>query len=133
MTHAGMVHALQEARRVLKPDGVIIDLRPGLQHRRVAVVRAGQAQPMGAMREQFDDARAANRAVARLVRRAHGSRRTPPLRLESRRGVDCDRVMDGLDDLRAWLADFSSRDDSLPPHTWLVERVGRALGSAPRR
>ncbi len=74
------------------------------------------------MRERFDDAHAANRAVAKLV----GQRR---LRLEGRQRVDCDRVMDSLDDLREWLADFISRDDSLPPHDWLIERVERALGT----
>ncbi len=121
-----MVHALRAARRVLKPDGLILDLRPGLQHRRVSVVRAGRVEPIAAMREQFDDVRAANRAVKQLV--AEGR-----LRLVGRQRVACDRVMDGLDDLRAWLAEFASRDDHLPPHDWLVARVGRVLGAAQRR
>ena len=121
-----MVHALREARRVLKPGGLAIDLRPALAHRRVMVRRAGQAEPMGVMRETFDDDRAANRAVAQVV----GQRL---FKLEGRQRVLLERHMDGLDDLREWLDDFASFGDKLPAHDWLVARVGRALGAAPHR
>ncbi len=83
-----MVHALREARRVLKPGGLAIDLRPALAHRRVMVRRAGQAEPMGVMRETFDDDRAANRAVAQVV----GQRL---FKLEGRQRVLLERHMDG--------------------------------------
>jgi hypothetical protein len=38
MDPAGMVHALEEVRRVLVPDGVLIDMRPFAEHWRVEVV-----------------------------------------------------------------------------------------------
>jgi hypothetical protein len=126
MSHTGMVHALRETWRVLKPGGVAIDLRPALAHRRVQVVRAGQAQPMGVMRERFDDDRAASRAVAKVL----GQRL---FKLEGRQRVPLERSMDGLPDFRLWLDDFKSRGNKLPPHDWLITRVAGALGTAPRR
>jgi len=121
-----MVHALREAWRVLKPGGVAIDLRPAMVHRRVKVVRAGRAQPLGVMRERFEDDRAAGRAVAKVL----GQRL---FKLEGRQRVPLDRHLDGLDDFREWLDDFASRGNKLPPHDWLIARVARALGPAPRR
>jgi hypothetical protein len=115
-----MVHALREAWRVLRPGGLLIDLRPAIKHRRLSLVRAGRSQPIGAMREPFDDPRAANSAVGRFRRAARA-------RYLGYRRVDCERVMDGVDDLREWLADFMSRDETLPAHDWLVDRAAQAL------
>src|SRR5258708_34087586 len=63
-----MVHALQEARRVLKPGGILIELRPAPIHRRVWITRGGGDQLLGAMSEVLDDDRAANQAVAEVLR-----------------------------------------------------------------
>jgi len=115
-----MVYALREAHRVLKPDGLLIDLRPAAMHRRVGVVTKGNGYRLPwVMREMFDDDRAANRAVAQVVRdgwfKAKGRTRFP-----------CYRVMDTLDEFREWLADFIDRG-KCPPHDWLLGLVEREL------
>ncbi len=118
-----MVHALTEAHRVLKPGGHLIDLRPGAVRRAVGLVRGGRFQLLGQTREKFDDDRAADRAVARVVRAGL-------FRLERRRQFICPRVMDSLDEFRAWMDEFV-RDAELAPHDWLVRRVERALAARP--
>ena len=125
-----MVHALHEAHRVLKPGGILIDLRPALKHRHAGLVLDPAEGPgqgagfksLGVMREDFTDDRAANRAVAHVVRE-------PLFRRESRTEFDLDRVMDSLDDLREWLDDLCSQDKT-PSHEWLFGRLERALERA---
>ena len=63
-----MVHALREAHRVIKPNGILIDLRPALVHRRVGIERAGRFRQLGRMYESLDDDREANRSVAYVLR-----------------------------------------------------------------
>ena len=118
-----MVHALSEARRVLRPGGILIDLRPAAQHRRVGVLGDGRTTWLGRMREEFDEDRAAGRAVAEVLRRGE-------LRRAARIVFSCRRVMDTLADLKAFLNDMR-----VQPHDWLVERVRRslALGRRGRR
>lgn len=127
MTHKGMVHALHEAWRVLKPNGLMIDLRPAPVHRRVAVARAGRHRPLGAMREKFDDDLAADRAVAHVVRDGL-------FNADVRIRFGCNRTMDSLDEFQEWIDEFVQLGN-LSPHTWLVRRVERALnvkGSKPK-
>ncbi len=112
-----MVHALQEAHRVLKPDGILIDLRPAPAHRRVGMGAGRTWKFVGQLHEQLDDDYAANAAVARLQRDGF-------FREQKRMRFVIDRVMDDLQDLRDFLTDFDQRRD-LPPHTRLLERVER--------
>jgi SAM-dependent methyltransferase len=122
-----MVHALYEAHRVLKPDGILIDLRPALKHRHAGLVlspadglgHGSDFKSLGVMREDFTDDRAANRAVAHVVREGL-------FRRESRAEFDLDPMMDSLDDLREWLDDLCSQDKT-PSHAWLVERLEQAV------
>ena len=117
-----MVHALREAHRVLKPDGLLIDLRPAAVHRRVGVVTKGDLYRLPwVMREKFDDDRAANRAVAQVM----GERW---FKAKGRTRFSCYRVMDTLDEFREWLADFTNRG-KCPPHDWLVRLVERELSA----
>ena len=111
-----MVHALREAHRILKPNGLLFDLRPGLKHRRVGLSRAGRWHPVGTMRENFSDDRAANAAVALILREGLFER-------ERKMQLDLKRYLDTLKELREWLDEYSK----LGRHDWLVKRVQRAL------
>jgi hypothetical protein len=68
MTHEGMVHALGEIRRVLVRDGILIDLRPLLEHAPVEVVSARETRNAGSVDQIPDDLAsdiAANQAIAK--------------------------------------------------------------------
>jgi SAM-dependent methyltransferase len=47
MQHEGMVHALHEIRRVLIPNGILIDLRPVLDRWQIEVVSAREMRETG--------------------------------------------------------------------------------------
>jgi hypothetical protein len=67
MTHEGMVHALDEIRRVLVHDGILIDLRPLLEHASVEVVSASETRLAGTVDQLPEDRlgdEAADRAIA---------------------------------------------------------------------
>jgi hypothetical protein len=63
-----MVHALNEIRRVLVPDGVLVDLRPILDRWQVQVVSAREVQGTGRLQDfptGLADDKAANQAMAK--------------------------------------------------------------------
>lgn len=113
-----MVHALYEAHRALKPNGILIDLRPAARHRRVGLGEGEQWQPVGVMRERLDEDRAANRAVRQVVREGL-------LRPETLVEFELDRVMDSPEEFQMWLDEFIQESAS-PPHEWLMKRLERA-------
>lgn len=118
-----MVHALHEAHRVLKPDGILIDLRPAARHRRVGLGEGEHWQAVVVMREPLGAERAANRAVREVV--------SDGLFLPQRRvEFKLDRVMDTMDDFRKWLDDFNQTGEC-PPYDRLVKRLERARGMQP--
>src|SRR5262245_3721181 len=114
-----MVHALHEAQRVLRPNGLLVDLRPAAAHRRVGLTQAGHYRLLGIMREKFDNDRAADRAVTEVEREGW-------FKEEGRTRFACDRIMDSLEEFQEWLAEFTNLG-TLPSHGWLVQRVERAL------
>ncbi len=114
-----MVHALHEAGRVLKPNSILIDLRPVHVHRRVGVQRDGDYQPLGVMHEKFDDDLAADRAVAHVLREKL-------FKVEERMQFNCNRVMDSFEEFKDWLLEFTSLG-KLPSHDRLLKRVEGAL------
>ena len=66
-----MVHALSEIRRVLMPDGILIDLRPMLDRWQVQVASARRVQNTGRVQDfpaGLADDNAANRAMEKAER-----------------------------------------------------------------
>lgn len=62
-----MVHALSEIRRVLLPDGILIDLRPILDQWQIEVISTREMRETGRVRDfpiGLADDEAANRSVA---------------------------------------------------------------------
>ena len=113
-----MVHALKEAHRVLKPNGILIDLRPAPRHRRAGLGLGRSWKLVGVLRESLDDDHAANASVDAVVRLGL-------FRPRRRLRFDLDRVMDSPNEFRLWLEDFS-RVEKYPPHEWLLRRLERA-------
>ncbi len=62
-----MVHALSEIRRVLIPNGILIDLRPVLDRWQIEVASIREVREMGRMQDfpvGLEDDKAANESVA---------------------------------------------------------------------
>ena len=112
-----MVHALREAHRVLRPNGILLDLRPAPVHRRVGLGRDRRWRLVGVMRETFEKDRAADGAVSQAVRKSL-------FRRGARSEFVLDRRMDSVADFRAWLEDFGP---DLAPHDWLIRRLEHGL------
>lgn len=117
-----MVHALREAHRVLKPDGLLLDVRPAPTHRRVGLSsRARLWKLVAPMRESLDDDRAANAAVKTAIGEGLFKR-------VSYASLDIKRHVDSMSDFRTWLQEFSTCR-AFPPHDWMVRKVETALAS----
>ena len=114
-----MVHALRQCHRVLRPEGALIDLRPAAVHRLVGIEKAGRFRRVDVMRERFTDERAADRAVAHVVREGLFT-------VAARRRFPCQRVMDTVREFDEWL-EIAIRLSKWPPHDWLARRVASRL------
>jgi hypothetical protein len=118
-----MVHALRETYRVLKADGLLLDLRPGPVHRRIGIEVDGQYEQLAIMGEQLHDDYAANRVVAEVIQEGL-------FKLLSRTQFNCNRTM-ALRDFASWLADFA--DDRAAPQERLIQTITRAYKSRGKR
>ena len=94
-----MVHALQEAWRVLRADSFLIDLSPAIAHGRVGLLRDGRFTVAWAMRESLAGYRAANRSLA-IVRDCKLFGRPTSSRFS------CTTVFPSAEDLKDWLHDW---------------------------
>jgi hypothetical protein len=98
-----MVHALREAWRVLRPDAVLIDLRPAIEHGRVGLVRNGEFAVQWRTRESLAPYRAASRSLACAEKlKLFGRRR-------SSRFI-CTTVFPSPEHLKDWLYDWYERE-----------------------
>jgi hypothetical protein len=70
MDHEGMVHALEEIRRLLKPQGILIDMHPDPTHYAVKVFHNGRVLFDEPKPENFsEDVAQAEAALAQVVER----------------------------------------------------------------
>lgn len=118
-----MVHALREVWRVLRPDGILLDLRPAIEHCRVGIVRAGRYTDLGRISEDFDGSRAANRAVAHVLG-------LKLFRMARRTRFECEVSFSSSGALREWIADYADTEDARS-HERLVQRAERAIRGSP--
>ena len=109
---------------MLKPGGILVDLRPAPAHRQIGTGAGRTWEPVARLREQLDDDYAAHAAVAEVVRRGL-------FRTERRKRFILDRVMDSVEELRDFIAEFDQRRD-LPSQAPLVERLERRYKRQPK-
>ncbi|MGH2606818.1 MAG: hypothetical protein ACRDG5_09535 [Anaerolineales bacterium] len=119
-----MVHALQEAHRVLKPQGQLIDIRPGPSHRRVGILNRRRWRLVGVMQESLQPDRAANAAIRVALGKGL-------FRREAYAKVDLWRHFDTLADFGDFLQEFTRLGADLPPHDWLEQRLKTSLAGMP--
>jgi hypothetical protein len=113
-----MVHALQEAWRVLRADSFLIDLRPAIEHGRVGLIRDGCFTIQWAMRESLASYRAASRSLTTAKDLVLFGRQT-----SSR--FSCTTVFPSEEHLKDWLHDWYE-PESVRYADNLVRRVEKA-------
>jgi hypothetical protein len=113
-----MVHALQEAWRVLRANAFLIDLRPANEHGRVGLIREGRFTIQWPMRESLASYRAASRSLAMAKDLKLFGRRT-----SSR--FSCTTVFPSVEPLKDWLHDWHEAESASYADN-LVRRVEKA-------
>lgn len=114
-----MVHALEEAWRVLRPDSYAIDLRPTSRHSHVGFIQRGRFVSIAATEENLKDYRAAGAALVQVK-----DMRLFSQCYESRFSITT--TFSSSEDLKEWLYDL---DESVPTSSSdrLVERVEKTV------
>lgn len=124
-----MVHALGDIRRVLVPDGILIDLRPVLDRWPVEVVSAREARETGRLQDfstGIADDEAANGAVARASENAWFSR-------DQEEFFPFYYSWDTPSEMEEWIADEWNDFLGLEETTKQATRSAWALGDADTR
>ena len=126
MAHEGMVHALSEIRRVLAPEGVLIDLRPFSDEWRVEVVSARETRETGHVTPQpvgVADDEAADRAMADVESRGW-------FRREADTSFPIHYVWDTASEMETWIAEEWEGVATLSEDVMRTTRSAWALSDA---
>jgi hypothetical protein len=124
-----MVHALEEIRRVLVPDGILIDLRPVGDRWRVEVFSAREIRQTGTMTDLpagLEDDKAANQAMSEGERRAWFGR-------ERQEFFSIHYLWDTASEMEAWIDEEWEGFVTLEEETRRATRSAWALGDADSR
>ncbi len=121
-----MVHALDEIRRVLVPDGILIDLRPLANRWKVEVVSARETRQTGHMTDMplgLEDDQAANLAMMEGERRGWFHRVKEEL-------FPLHYVWDSASEMEEWIDSEWEGFVTLSEETRRATRSAWALGDA---
>ena len=124
-----MVHALSEIQRVLTPDGILIDLRPILDHWHVEVASAREVRETGRVQDfpmGLADDEAANQAVAEAESNGWFKR-------ESEEFFPLHYSWDSANEIEEWIHDEWEDFIGLDEETRKATRSAWALGDADSR
>jgi hypothetical protein len=124
-----MVHALDEIRRVLAPNGILIDLRPVGDRWRVEVVSARETRQTGTMTDLpsgVEDDHAANQSMAEGERKGWFAR-------ESETFFPIHYIWDTASEMEEWIDTEWEDFVSLEQETRRATRSAWALGDADSR
>ena len=116
-----MVHALRQARRVLKDDGYLLDVRSAATVRHVGIESNDSYHQVAVMKESLDENYASDRAVKEMIKERL-------LKLESHTRVECTRRMVTYNEFETWLRE-PARFRKLKSPERLLKAVKDALKS----
>jgi len=130
-----MVHALEEIHRLLRPNGILIDIHPFPQAPEVKVIQGDEvifAEPKRDIQDEDEDVKQADRALAEVVERGLFD-------VEHSEEFDFFSYASSVPELRDFWEKYNAYDDTLKAEARLAqeedvytraEQIRRELGDA---